>query len=105
LAAFDGEHKNSAAFLHWNSMRDMYRLGASQYNLGPGPGSLARFKSQFCQAPVHYPAPVTIVLKATHVNLWDKAFLPMAKQLQPILRKIAFQRSALTPQRSLDSVS
>ncbi len=105
LAAFDGEHKNSAAFLHWHSMRDMYRLGASQYNLGPGPGSLARFKSQFCQSPVQYPAPVTVVLKQTHVNLWDKGFLPMAKQLQPMLRKIAFQRSALSAHRPLNTAS
>jgi hypothetical protein len=95
LAAFDNEHKNSAAFLHWNSMRDMYRMGARRYNLGPAPGSLARFKGQFCKEPVRYPGPLTIVLKEGLFRLWGRAFVPMAKQLQPMLRKLAFQRAAL----------
>jgi hypothetical protein len=96
LAAFDGDHKNSAAFLHWSSMRDMYRLGASRYNMGPGPGTLARFKSEFCPSPVHYPRPLTIILKEGSFRLWGKAFIPMAKQLQPMLRRLAFQRLALS---------
>lgn len=98
LAAFDPEHRHSAAFLHWHTMRDSYRLGASHYNLGPGPGSLARFKSQFCQTPTTYPKPVTMVLKEGWFGLWGKAFVPMAKQLHPMIRKFAFQRAALTRQ-------
>jgi hypothetical protein len=96
LAAFDAEHRNSAALLHWRSMRDMYALGASRYNMGPGPGTLARFKSEFCPYPTLYPGPLTIVLKQNWFRLWRKAFVPMAKQLHPMLRKLAFQRSALT---------
>ena len=96
LAAFDVDHRHSAAFLHWRSMRDMYSLGAHRYNMGPGPGSLARFKGEFCQYPVHYPGPLTMVLKKDWFQLWRKAFVPMAKQLQPVLRKIAFQRAALS---------
>jgi Acetyltransferase (GNAT) domain len=96
LAAFDVEHRHSAAFLHWQSMRDMYSLGAHRYNMGPGPGSLARFKSEFCQYPVQYPGPLTMVLKKDWSQLWRTAFVPMAKQLQPMLRKIAFQRAALS---------
>lgn len=95
LAAFDAGHKQSAAFLHWHSMRDMYRMGARRYNLGPGPGSLARFKQQFCKYPVRYPAPLTIVLKEGWFRLWRKAFVPVAKQLQPVLRQIAYQRAKL----------
>ncbi len=93
LAAFEAEHKQSAAFLHWHSMRDMYRIGASRYNLGPGPGSLARFKQQFCQYPHRYPAPLTIVLKQNWFRLWRKAFVPLAQQLQPVLRQLAYQRA------------
>lgn len=96
LAAFDVDHRHSAVFLHWNSMRDMHRMGAHRYNLGPGPKTLARFKSQFCQTPVTYPGPLTIVLKKGWFRLWRKAFVPMAKQLQPALRQIAFQRERLT---------
>ncbi|HEX3819417.1 MAG TPA: GNAT family N-acetyltransferase [Candidatus Sulfotelmatobacter sp.] len=96
LAAFDIEHRHSAAFLHWHTMRDSYRLGASYYNLGPGPGSLARFKSQFCQTPTTYPAPLTMVLKEGWFRLWGKAFVPMAKQLHPMVRRLALQRAALT---------
>ena len=96
LAAFEVDQRHSAAFLHWHSMRDMYRLGASSYNMGPGPGSLARFKSQFCECPVRYPGPLTMVLKEDWFRLWRKGFVPMAKQLQPVLRKIAFQRAALS---------
>ncbi len=95
LAAFDAEHRNSAALLHWRSMRDMYRMGASRYNMGPGPGTLARFKSEFCPYPTHYPRPLTVVLKQNWVRVWRKAFIPMAKQLQPMLRKLAFQHAAL----------
>jgi len=94
IAAFDAEHRNSAAFLHWHAMRDMYRLGARRYNMGPGPGSLARFKSQFCVVPMRYPGPLTIVLKENWFRLWRTAFVPMAKQLHPMLRRIAFQRAA-----------
>jgi hypothetical protein len=93
LAAFDGDHKLCASLLHWRSMRDMYRLGVRRYNMGPGPGALARFKSTFCPSPVRYPNPLTIVLKETPFKLWGKAFVPMAKQLQPMLRKLAFQRA------------
>lgn len=96
LAAFEGEHRNSAALLHWRSMRDMHSLGATRYNMGPGPGTLARFKSEFCPYPTHYPRPLTVVLKPDWFRLWRKAFVPMAKQLQPMLRKLAFQRAALS---------
>ena len=88
LAAFDAEHRQSAAFLHWHSMRDMYHLGASRYNLGPGPGSLARFKQQFCRFPVSYPAPLTVILKEDSFRLWRKFIFPVAKRLRPTLRKI-----------------
>lgn len=101
LAAFDAEHRHSASLLHWHAMRDMHRKGARKYNLGPGPGSLARFKSQFCVSPVHYPAPLTIVLKDDWFQIWKRGFLPMAKQLQPMLRKIAFQRGRLS-RKSVD---
>jgi hypothetical protein len=96
LAAFDADHRNSAALLHWRSMRDMYRLGATRYNMGPGPGTLARFKSEFCPCPTTYPGPLTMVLNRTLFRLWRRGFVPMAKQLQPMLRKLAFQRAALS---------
>lgn len=95
LAAFDAAHRHSAAFLHWHSMRDMYRMGALRYNLGPGPGSLARFKSQFCENPKRYPAALTIVLNEPWFRLWRRAFLPVAEPLQPVLRAIAFLRASL----------
>jgi GNAT acetyltransferase-like protein len=85
LAAFDGAHRQSAVFLHWNSMRDMYRLGAHRYNLGPGPGSLARFKQQFSRRQARYPAPVTVVLKERWFRLWWKGLYPVAKLLRPAL--------------------
>jgi Acetyltransferase (GNAT) domain len=96
LAAFDAEHRTSAALLHWRSMRDMYRLGATSYNMGPGPGTLARFKSEFCPYPTSYPGALTMVLNRSLFGLWRRGFVPMAKQLQPMLRKLAFQRAALT---------
>jgi hypothetical protein len=96
LAAFDAEHRNSAALLHWRCMRDMYALGATSYNMGPAPGKLARFKSEFCPKATHYPGPLTIVLKRDWFEIWRRAFVPMAKQLRPMLRKVAFQRAALT---------
>lgn len=96
LAAFDPDHRNSAALLHWRSMRDMHDLGASRYNMGPGPGTLARFKGEFCECPARYPSPLTIVLKRDWFRLWKRAFVPMAKQLHPLLRKLAFQRASLT---------
>ena len=85
LAAFEAEHRQSAVFLHWNAMRDMQRQGASRYNLGPGPGSLARFKQQFTKAPVSYPGPLTVVLKPTAFRLWQKWIFPAAKRLRPTL--------------------
>jgi len=89
LAAFDPAHRQSAALLHWHSMRDMYRLGAHDYNLGPGPGSLARFKRQFCKSSRAYPGALTIVLKEGWFRAWQKT-LPIAKHIRPMLRKLAF---------------
>lgn len=95
LAAFDAAHRQSAAFLHWHSMRDMYRMGARLYNLGPGPRSLACFKQQFCPYPVSYPGPLTMVLKEGWFRLWRKAVIPVAKQMRPFLRQIAYKRARL----------
>jgi lipid II:glycine glycyltransferase (peptidoglycan interpeptide bridge formation enzyme) len=86
LAAFDAAHRKSAAFLHWKSMRDMSRMGARRYNLGPGPGSLARFKQQFSRQRVSYPGPLTVVLKENWFQFWWKAVFPIAKSLRPLLR-------------------
>lgn len=88
LAAFDAAHRQSAVFLHWETMRDMYRMGAHHYNLGPGPGSLARFKAQFARYRVAYPAPVTVVLKENWFRLWWKLVFPVARRLRPVLRKL-----------------
>lgn len=88
LAAFDSEHRHAAVFLHWNAMRDMYRLGACRYNLGPAPGSLARFKQQFCQHPVESPGVLTMVLNEPLFRIWSKVIFPVARSLRPTLRKI-----------------
>lgn len=88
LAAFTREHRRSAAFLHWNSMRDMYRLGAHKYNLGPGPGSLARFKRQFAAQRVAYPGPLTMVLNQKWFRVWENALFPVAKFLRPALVEV-----------------
>ena len=88
LAAFEAEHRPAAVLLHWHSMRDMYRRGASRYNFGPGPGSLARFKRQFCQNPVAYPPALTLVLNETLFGIWRKAIFPLAKRLRPTLRTL-----------------
>jgi hypothetical protein len=96
LAAFDPDHRQSATFLHWRSMRDMYRMGAERYNLGPGPGSLARFKSMFARRPVQYPSPLTVVLKENWFRLWRRTFIPAAKQLHPMIRTLALYRAALS---------
>jgi len=88
LAAFDCEHRHSAVFLHWHGMRDMYRLEARRYNLGPAPGSLARFKQQFCEHPVSYPGALTVVLKEGWFRVWQRAIFPAARGLRPTLRRI-----------------
>lgn len=85
LAAFTPEHRHSAVFLHWKSMRDMYRLGARNYNFGPGPGSLARFKKQFTRRSVAapFPRPLTMVLNHNWFRVWWKALFPVVKLLRP----------------------
>lgn len=88
LAAFDSKHRHSAVFLHWHAMRNMYRMGARRYNLGPAPGSLARFKRQFCEHPVSYPGALTVVLSEGWFKVWQKAVFPIARGMRPTLRKI-----------------
>jgi len=97
LAALEAHHRQAAVFLHWHAMRDMYRLGARRYNLGPAPGSLARFKRQFCQHPLTYPGPLTVVLRENSFRIWWKFLFPLAKRFRPVLRKIVSQLEALTP--------
>lgn len=88
LAAFVREHRKSAVFLHWKSMRDLYRLGVKNYNLGPGPGSLARFKQQFSAQRVAYPGSITMVLNEWKFQVWKTAFFPIAKFVRPVLVRI-----------------
>jgi hypothetical protein len=88
LAAFVREHRSSAVFLHWKSMRDMYRLGAHNYNFGPGPGSLARFKQQFAAQHGAYPGPLTVVLNESWFQVWKNVLFPVAKLLRPLLVEI-----------------
>jgi hypothetical protein len=88
LAAFESKHRHAAVFLHWHAMRDMYRMGARRYNLGPAPGSLARFKQQFCEHPVSYPGALTVVLKQGWFKVWQKAIFPVAIAIRPTLRRI-----------------
>jgi hypothetical protein len=88
LAAFDAEHRQAAVFLHWHAMRDMYRMGARRYNLGPGPSSLARFKQQFSKQPTASPGVLTVVLNEGLFRIWRKVIFPVAKSLRPTLRKI-----------------
>lgn len=87
LAAFAEEHRQSAVFLHWNSMRYMYAQGAARYNLGPGPGTLARFKEQFSRQGPECPQPLTMVLKQNWFRFWMKAVFPVAKVLRPTVRR------------------
>jgi hypothetical protein len=88
LAAFDAGHRNAAVPLHWNAMRDMYRMGARRYNLGPGPGSLARFKRQFCAQSAASPGVLTVVLNESLFGIWRNLIFPVARSMRPILRKI-----------------
>jgi hypothetical protein len=88
LAAFNAEHRNAAVFLHWHAMRDMYRMGARRYNMGPGPGSLARFKRQFCEQPAASPGVLTVVLNQSLFGIWRSLIFPVARNLRPMLRKI-----------------
>jgi Acetyltransferase (GNAT) domain len=88
LAAFDADHRHAAVFLHWHAMRDMYRQGAHRYNLGPAPGSLARFKQQFCKAPDTSPGVLTVVLNERLFQVWRNTIFPVARNLRPTLRKI-----------------
>jgi hypothetical protein len=94
LAAFEAEHRQSAVFLHWNCMRYMHAQGATRYNLGPGPGTLARFKEQFCPKGPQYPPALTMVLKKGWFAFWMNAVFPVAKMLRPTLRN-AVNRFAL----------
>jgi hypothetical protein len=91
LAAFDPApgQCSAASLLHWWSMRDMHRLGARCYNMGPGPGSLARFKEQFSPQHLAYPGPVTVVLRDRLFGLWCNAVLPVAKLSRPTLRAVS----------------
>ncbi len=89
LAAFGPEHRYTAAFLHWRAMRDMYAQGAHTYNLGPGPGDLARFKRQFTRNTAAPPRPVTVVLNEDQFRLWSKLLLPLASKMRPWLRAAA----------------
>lgn len=88
LAAFDADHRNAAVFLHWHAMRDMYRMGARRYNMGPGPGALARFKQQFCEQPAAAPGVLTVVLNEHLFGIWRKLIFPVARTLRPTLRRI-----------------
>jgi hypothetical protein len=73
----------------------MQCLGARRYNLGPGPGSLTRFKKQFARNTTSYPGPLTVVLKEDWFKFWWQAVFPVARALRPILRRIVFQRSSV----------
>jgi hypothetical protein len=78
-----GKRPSPSVLLHWFAMRDLHRMGALHYNLGPGTGSLLQFKQQFRPLQVTYPAPVTAVINKPLYLLWSSLVLPSVRVLKP----------------------
>jgi lipid II:glycine glycyltransferase (peptidoglycan interpeptide bridge formation enzyme) len=106
LAAHDDEETKAgiSTLLHWTSMRHMYDMGAGFYNMGPAPGSLARYKQQFSPRAVSYPGAVTLVADEKRFRLWQTALLPLAKAVRPSVRKLSgkfYQKNSRVAARNL----
>jgi len=75
-----------AVLLHWHSMRELFRMGAGEYNFGGGPETVAFFKSQFSPQVRSFAAPVTWVLRPLTFAVWLKAVVPAVRRLSPVLK-------------------
>ncbi len=101
-----GKHPSPSVLLHWFAMRDMYRMGAVHYNLGPGTGSLLQFKQQFNPRYATYPSPLTVVFNPRLYLLWSKLVLPGVETLKPLAAWLAchLRRDSATEMIPRDSV-
>jgi hypothetical protein len=88
--ALQGEASPSC-LLHWQAMRDFFRLGVKYYNLGTRSGTVYQFKSQFRPLEKIGSPPVTLVISPGMYRLWSALVLRLAPSLWPRMKRILFR--------------
>jgi len=74
-----------ATLLHWNAMRDFYRLGVKYYSFG---GTVFTFKKKFRPLRRDFPPPVTVVIRPLLYRVWV-GLVPHLQSVGTALRELA----------------
>lgn len=83
--------ESPSCLLHWQAMRDFFRLGVKYYNLGTRSGTVYQFKSQFRPLEKVGAPPVTLVLRPGMYRLWSALMLRLAPSLWPRVKRLIFR--------------
>jgi lipid II:glycine glycyltransferase (peptidoglycan interpeptide bridge formation enzyme) len=59
-----------SCLLHWTAMRDVYRQGITEYNLGTRSGPVYAFKRKFRPEQREVPSPVSIICSPLKFHVW-----------------------------------
>jgi lipid II:glycine glycyltransferase (peptidoglycan interpeptide bridge formation enzyme) len=90
-----------SCLLHWTAMRDLYRQGVAEYNLGTRSGPVYTFKRKFRPEERAVPPPVSVICSPVKFRLWTalvNIHLGLQKlrgfnKADKILRKLLMRRA------------
>ena len=86
-----GDNPSPGCLLHWNGMREAWRLGCKFYDLGgvgPGAEKLHIFKRKFRPMEHMWPAPFNLVTNRALFPLWEKAIMGGVRLLWPRIKTV-----------------
>jgi len=89
-----------SCLLHWTAMRDQYRQGVAEYNLGTRSGPVYAFKRKFRPEERAIPPPVSIICSPVKFHVWTALLnihaglqkLHGFKKADRLLRKLLMRR-------------
>jgi lipid II:glycine glycyltransferase (peptidoglycan interpeptide bridge formation enzyme) len=88
--ALEGKPSPSC-LLHWQAMRDFFRLGVKYYHLGTRSGEVYQFKRQFRPIERDNPPPLTLITNPLMFRVWAMTILRLGPIVWPCVKRLAFQ--------------
>jgi hypothetical protein len=81
-----GDAESPSCLMHWQAMRDCYKLGQTRYNLGTSSGVVYQFKRKFRPDVIKLPANVTVVTNRPLFVIWKTLVLRLALPAWPWIK-------------------
>jgi len=83
-----GDAESPSCLVHWQAMRDCYRMGQTRYNMGTSSGAVYQFKRKFRPEVIKLPPDVTVVTNRLLFMIWRTLVLRLAVPAWPRIRRL-----------------